>query len=143
MKRYGQFDDGRNILLNWNDVEAMRTVFVRKMYGIRCSDKACIHYWVKLELHLNEMLTEMSDGSGGIWVSVDKGLILCHAVSAPTEFISWNKLILQCNLRISVDCHDKMNISDIFIVFTKLFLPHLVPQSIIIKENSSIHCIIT
>jgi hypothetical protein len=28
---YGQFDDGRKILLERNDVEAMRTVFVRKM----------------------------------------------------------------------------------------------------------------
>jgi len=28
---YGQFDDGRKILLEWNDVTAMRTMFVRKM----------------------------------------------------------------------------------------------------------------
>jgi hypothetical protein len=28
---YGQFDDGRKILLEWNDVKAMRTVFVRKI----------------------------------------------------------------------------------------------------------------
>jgi hypothetical protein len=27
---YGQFHDGRKILLEWNDVEAMRTVFVKK-----------------------------------------------------------------------------------------------------------------
>jgi len=84
----------------------------------------------------------MNDGSGGMWFSLDKGLILCHAVSAPKEFISWRKLILQCNLSISMDCHDKMKISDIFVVFTKLFLPHLVPKSFIIKKNSSIHSII-
>jgi len=85
----------------------------------------------------------MSDGSGGMWFLIDKGLILCHAVSAPTEFISWSKLILQCNLSISMDCHEKMKISDVFVMFTKLFLPHLVPKSIIIKKNSSIHSIIT
>jgi hypothetical protein len=28
---YGHFDDGRRILLVWNDVEAMWTVFVSKM----------------------------------------------------------------------------------------------------------------
>jgi len=85
----------------------------------------------------------MSDGSGGMWFSIDNGLILCHAVSAPTEFSSWSKLILQCNSGISMDCHDKMKVSDIFVVFTKLFLPHLVPKSCIIKKNSSIHSIIT
>lgn len=42
-----------------------------------------------------------------------------------------------------MDCHDKMKISDIFMLFTKLFLPHLVPKSIIIKKNSIIHSIIT
>jgi hypothetical protein len=85
----------------------------------------------------------MSDGSGGMWVYINKGLILSHAVSAPTEFISWSKIILQCNLSISLDCHDKMKISDIFVMFTKLFLPHLVPKSMIIKKNTSIHSILT
>jgi len=42
-----------------------------------------------------------------------------------------------------VDCHDKMKISYIFVIFTKLFLPHLVPKSIIIKKNSSMHSIVT
>jgi hypothetical protein len=78
----------------------------------------------------------MSDGSGGMCFYIDKGLILYHAVSAPTEFISWSKLILQCNLSISMYCHDKMKISDIFVMFTKLFLSHLVPKSIIIKKTA-------
>jgi hypothetical protein len=51
--RNGQFDDGRNILLDWNDVKAMTTVFVRKMYGIRCSDKVCIYYWIKTKVNQN------------------------------------------------------------------------------------------
>jgi hypothetical protein len=41
-----------------------------------------------------------------------------------------------------MDCHDKMKISDIFVMFTKLFLPHLVPKSITIKKNS-IYSIVT
>jgi hypothetical protein len=85
----------------------------------------------------------MSDGFGGMWVYIGKGLILCHAVSALTEFISWSKLILLCNLSISMDCYNKIKISDIFVMFTKLFLPHLVPKSIIIKKNTSTHSILT
>ena len=85
----------------------------------------------------------MSNGSGGMWISIDKGLILCHAFSALTEFISWSKLILQYNLSISMDCHDKKKISDIFVMFTKLFLELLVPKSTIVKKNISVHSILT
>lgn len=85
----------------------------------------------------------MSDSFDGMLFSIDKGLILCHTVSTPTEFILWSKLILHCNLSISVDCHDEIKISDIFAMFTQLFLPHIVTKSIIVKKNSSIHSVIT
>ena len=49
IKEYGfhalEVNDGRKIWLDWNDVVAMRPVFVKRMHGITCSDKAHIYHW--------------------------------------------------------------------------------------------------
>ena len=97
--KYKKTNDGRKFLVERRDIVAARIGFLRKMNNLRVmGDERPIYYLDKTWVHQNHTkryIWQDSFGNGGLKMLTGKGnrLIVCHAVSAKTIFVTWTTVL--------------------------------------------------
>lgn len=140
--KYKKSNDGRNFLMERNDIVAARIKFLRKMHNIRneSSPRPIIYLdetWIN-QNHSKQYIWQDSTSRGGLKVPVGKGsrLIICHAGSAQHGFIEGAQLVFQS--KSTGDYHQEMN-SDVFRGWFLDLLKGLEEPSVIVMDNASYH----
>lgn len=143
---YRKTRDGRQFLLERNDIVAARIRFLRTMNGLRSSDDSRpVYYldetWVN-ENHTRKYIWQDSNKSGGLKVPPGKGnrLIVCHVGSASQGFVKDCKWVFRSKTT-STDYHDEMNSTSFKEWFIK-FLNLLEEGSVIVMDNAPYHSVL-
>jgi len=137
-------NDGRKILLERNDIVALRCKFLRKICTLRqMKDCRPMIYldetWVN-QNHSRSHIWQNNEGTEGLKVPIGKGgrLIITHAGSSRYGFIEGSKLVFKCQAKNSTDYHSSMN-ADVFKAWFVDMLKLIPEPCVIIMDNAPYH----
>lgn len=104
-------NDGRKMIMERNDIVALRCKFLRNMCTLRQNkDNRPVVYldetWVN-QNHSRSYIWQNNEGTEGLKVPTGKGgrLIITHAGSYNFGFIKGSKLVFKCQIGNSIDYH--------------------------------------
>jgi len=143
--KYKKCNNGRQFLMERNDIVALRNTFLRKMCNLRFSgDTRPVIYLDETWMNQNHsrIHTWQSDmNSEGFKVPTGKGdrLIIFHAGAAKFGFISGSKLIFRS--KNYGDYHSQMN-SQIFHDWFQNMLLLLEEPCVIVMDNAPYHSVL-
>ncbi|KAL4119466.1 hypothetical protein QTP88_012273 [Uroleucon formosanum] len=137
-------NDGRKMLLERNDIVALRCKFLRNICTLRqMKDCRPMIYldetWVN-QNHSRSHIWQNNEGTEGLKVPIGKGgrLIITHAGSSRYGFIEGSKLVFKCQAKNSTDYHSSMN-ADVFKAWFVDMLKLLPEPCVIIMDNAPYH----
>lgn len=136
--------DGRTILMERNDIVALRCKFLQEICTFcKVKDNRPIVYidetWTN-QNHSRSMIRQNECSTKGLKVPTGKGgrLIVCYAGCARYVFIQGSKQVFRSIIGKTTDYHNQMNAE----IFQKLFfelLNNLEEPSVILMDNASYH----
>lgn len=141
--RYKKTQSNRKVLIERNDISALRASYLHKIKQNECGEK-------KPVIFLDETFIHSSHTAGRCWQSndvdgvlnpVSKGnrWIIVHA-GGETGFVENALLVFKSNTK-SGDYHDEMNNSNFKKWVTEKLLPNLHTDTLIVMDNAPYHSI--
>lgn len=137
-------NNGRKMLMERNDIVALRCKFLRTMCTLRQNeDTRPVVYldetWVN-QNHSRSRIWQNNEETEGFKIPTGKGgrLIITHAGSSRFGFIEGSKLVFKCQAGNSTDYHSSMN-SDVFKQWYVDMLKLLPEPCVIVMDNAPYH----
>lgn len=137
-------NNGRKMLMERNDIVALRCKFLRTMCTLRQNeDTRPVVYldetWVN-QNHSRSHIWQNNEETEGFKIPTGKGgrLIITHAGSSRFGFIEGSKFVFKCRAGNSTDYHSSMN-SDVFKQWFVDMLKLLPEPCVIVMDNAPYH----